>query len=302
MKTKSKKKIGKLVLQQNLYGYLFILPAFLIIAVFSIYPILNGLLLSFTNWDGLHEYDFIQFDNYTRMFSDAEFGVALFNTLVFVLGTVPMIIILSLLFAHFLNRPMIGKKLFRSIYFLPTITSGVAIAMIWKWIFNTNTGLINSFLFMLGMEPIEWLASSKYAMVSVIVMSIWKSLGTNIIIMLAALQSVPSSLYEASSMDTTSGYKKFIKITIPMISPSIFLIAIMSTISAFQVFEQVMTLTKGGPGNATLVVVLYIYNQAFENFNMGYASTLAYALFFIILLVTLIQWIAKKHWVYSEVD
>lgn len=279
-----------------------ILPAFLIIGIFSIYPILNGLMLSFTNWDGLHDYNFIGIENYSKMFTDTEFGTALLNTLVFVLGTVPPILLLSLLFAYLLNKPIKAKKLFRSIYFLPAVTSGVAIAMIWKWIFNTNTGLLNSFLFAVGMEPVEWLASSQYAMASVIIMSVWKSLGTNIIIMLAALQSVPSSLYEAASMDTTSGYKKFMKITVPMISPSIFLIAIMSIISAFQVFEQVMTLTKGGPGNATLVVVLYIYNQAFKNFNMGYASTLAYALFFIILIVTVIQWIAKKRWVYSEVD
>lgn len=295
-------KKSKLARQQNLYGYLLILPAFIIIGVFSLYPILNGLALSFTDWDGLNEASFIGLQNYQQMFSDGEFGTALWNTLLFVLGTVPCIVLFSLLFAYLLNKPIRGKKFFRSVYFLPAVTSGVAIAMVWKWIFNTDTGLLNSLLFALGVDPVEWLSSSKYAMLSVVIMSIWKSLGTNIIIMLAALQGVPRSLYEAADMDTKSGFFKFTRITVPMISPSIFLVMVMSVISAFQVFEQVMTLTGGEPGNSTLVVVLYIYNQAFKNFHMGYASTLAYALFFMILLVTMVQWYGKKHWVYSEVE
>lgn len=297
MKTKS-----KLARRQNLFGYLFILPAFLIIGVFSLYPIINGLYLSFCSWDGLGEVQFNGVENYAAMFTDEVFGTALMNTFIFVVGTVPAIIILSLLFAYLLNQKIAGKKFFRSIYFLPSVTSGVAIAMIWKWIFNDNTGLLNSVLYSMGFDSVNWITSSQFSLISVMIMSVWKSLGTNIIIMLAALQGVPRDLYEASSMDTKSGFKKFIHITVPMISPTIFLIMVMSVIGAFQAFDQVMALTGGGPGNSSMVVVLYIYNQAFKNFNMGYASTLAYALLIIILAVTVFQWYGKKKWVYSEVE
>lgn len=297
MKTKS-----RLARKQNFYGYLFILPAFLIIGIFSLYPIINGLFLSFCSWDGLGEVKFNGIENYIAMCSDEVFGTALLNTLIFVVGTVPAIVVLSLLFAYLLNQKIVGKKLFRSIYFLPSVTSGVAIAMIWKWIFNDTTGLLNSFLYFLGLDPVNWITSSQFSLLSVMIMSVWKSLGTNIIIMLAALQGVPRDLYEAAGMDTKSGFQKLIHITVPMISPTIFLIMVMSVINAFQAFDQVLALTAGGPGNSSMVVVLYIYNQAFKNFNMGYASTLAYALFLIILAVTVIQWYGKKRWVYSEVE
>lgn len=299
---KSPTRFSKLSVRQNLSGYLLILPAFLLIAVFNLYPILNGVYLSFTNYDGVSDPVWAGLQNYATMLQDHSFHTALWNTLIYVLGTVPLIILLSLFFAILLNQPIHGKKVFRSIYFLPAITSGVAIAIVWKWIFNTNSGLLNSWLYALGFTPVEWLTSSKYSMLSVIIMSVWKSLGNNIVIMLAGLQGVPSSLYEAASMDTNSSWKKFRHITIPLVSPTIFLICIMSIISAFQVFEQVMTLTEGGPGDSTLTVVYHIYNQAFENFKMGYASALAYILFLIILVVTIIQWNVKKHWVYSEME
>lgn len=299
---KSSNRFSKLSVRQNLSGYLLILPAFLLIAVFNLYPILNGVYLSFTNYDGVSEPVWAGLQNYATMLQDHSFHTALWNTLIYVLGTVPLIILLSLFFAILLNQPIHGKKVFRSIYFLPAITSGVAIAIVWKWIFNTNSGLLNSWLYALGFTPVEWLTSSRYSMLSVIIMSVWKSLGNNIVIMLAGLQGVPSSLYEAASMDTNSSWKKFRHITIPLVSPTIFLICIMSIISAFQVFEQVMTLTEGGPGDSTLTVVYHIYNQAFENFKMGYASALAYILFLIILVVTIIQWNVKKHWVYSEME
>ena len=196
MKTKS-----KLARRQNLFGYLFILPAFLIIGVFSLYPIINGLYLSFCSWDGLGEVQFNGVENYAAMFTDEVFGTALMNTFIFVVGTVPAIIILSLLFAYLLNKKIAGKKFFRSIYFLPSVTSGVAIAMIWKWIFNDNTGLLNSVLYSMGFDSVNWITSSQFSLISVMIMSVWKSLGTNIIIMLAALQGVPRDLYEASSSE-----------------------------------------------------------------------------------------------------
>ncbi len=293
-------KKKKFQFKASYYGYLFIAPALISILVFALFPILKGFWLSFTNSNGINQCEFVGLQNYQKMLVDTEFHASLLNTFIFVLGTVPAIVILSLVFAYFLNKKLPGRKFFRSVYFLPAIASTVSIAMIWKWLFNESSGLLNMWLNMLGLDSVHWLSSSKWSMTSVIIMNVWKNLGTNIVIMLAALQGVPHTLYEAISLETNSKWKSFFHITLPMVSPTVFLVSIMTTISAFQVFEQVMCLTNGGPGNSTTVAVLYIYRQAFENFRMGYASTLAYVLFFIILIITLVQWYGQKYWVHAE--
>jgi multiple sugar transport system permease protein len=179
----------------------------------------------------------------------------------------------------------------------------VSIAVIWRWIFHTNAGLLNVTLYWLGIKNmIPWLANSRYAMTAVIITSIWKGLGTNIILMLAGLQSVPYTLYEAADIDGASAWRRFASITVPMISPTIFLVVVMTMINSFQVFDTVLTMTRGGPGNATMVAVYHIYRTAFENFKMGYASAMAFILFSAIMLVTVIQWIIRTRWVYSEME
>jgi multiple sugar transport system permease protein len=209
-------------------------------------------------------------------------------------------LVLSLLVAALLNQKIRLTTFFRAIYYLPAITSGVSIAVIWRWIFNTNYGLLNVMLYSLGLKNmIPWLTSSRYAMPAVILMSIWKGLGSNIILILAGLQSVPTVLQEAAAIDGANRRQRFFKITLPMLSPTLFMIVILSIIGSFQVFDTVMTLTKGGPGRATLVIVYYIYRTAFENFNMGYASAMAFVLFALILGVTILQWSVKNKWVYS---
>lgn len=285
------------------YAPIFLLPAFLLIGLFSLYPMLSGLVMSFTDWNGFDERVFIGFSNYAAAFSDANFQVAMLNTLWYVLGCVPGIVLFSLLFAALLNQKIRAKGVFRAIYYLPAIMSGVSIAVIWRWIFNTDSGLLNVMLYRVGYKAmIPWLTSSGYALSAVVIMSVWKGLGSNIILMLAGLQSVPYTLYEAADMDGASSFRKFTSITIPMLSPTIFLVVVMTIISSFQVFDAVMTMTKGGPGNATLVAVYYIYRTAFENFKMGYASAMAFILFVVIMVVTLIQWIVKSRWVYSETE
>ncbi|NOU72479.1 ABC transporter permease subunit [Paenibacillus sp. LMG 31458] len=286
----------------HVYGYLFILPAFVLMIVFYIYPICSGLWLSFMEWDGVKEKTFVGLANYADLLRDKNFITSFINTIYFVAGTVPLIVILSLIFAVLLNMRIKGIVFFRGVYFLPTITSGVAIAVIWKWIYKSDSGLLNSVLYQLGLPMPDWLNNSKYAMLAIIIMSIWKSLGSNIVIMLAGLQSIPSSLYEAAQIDGATNFQKFRYITIPLASPTLFFISVISIINSFQVFEQVLVLTKGGPGNATLVMVYYIYRQAFENFRIGYSSAMAYVLFLVILAITVIQWIGRKYWVHSEVE
>lgn len=288
--------------QNNLYGYLFIAPAIITIAIFSIYPIASGLWTSFFEWDGVRDKTFIGLDNFMRVIEDRTFHTSFVNTIYFTLGSVPPMIFLSLVFAVLLNVKVRGTALFRGIYFLPTITSMVAVAMIWKWIYNANAGIINMILHQLGMPTPDWLNSSKFALLSIIIMSIWKSMGTNIVILLAGLQSIPSSIYEAAEIDGANKLTKFWRITIPLLSPTTFFVTVVSIIGSFQVFEQVMVMTNGGPGNASLVMVFYIYRQAFENFNLGYASALAFVLFIAILIVTLLQWVTQKYWVHSEMD
>lgn len=285
------------------YAIILILPAFLLMVIFQIYPMLSGFAMSLTNWDGFSQKEFIGFDNYIAAVKDVNFRTALVNTLIYTIGTVPATVILALIFATLMNQKIHGVTAFRALYYLPTITSGVAVAMVWKWIFNTDYGLLNTTLYQMGFKTmIPWLNNSSYAMLSVIIMSIWKGLGNNIIIILAGLQSIPSTLYEAASIDGASGFKRFRYITVPMVSPTLFLVMIMTTIGSFQVFDIVMTMTKGGPGNSTLVAVYYIYRTAFENFRMGYSSAMAFILFAVIMLVTILQWLIKNRWVYSEVE
>jgi multiple sugar transport system permease protein len=177
----------------------------------------------------------------------------------------------------------------------------VAIALIWRWIFNTDYGLLNVLLYRLGVKNmIPWLTSSRYVMPAVIIMSVWKGLGSNIILILAGLQVVPPTLHEAASIDGANIRQRFFNITLPMLSSTLFMIVILSVISFFQVFDTVMALTKGGPGRATLVIVYYIYRTAFENFKMGYASAMSFVLFALILAVIVFQWLIKNKWVYSE--
>jgi multiple sugar transport system permease protein len=297
-----KPKSGALKRQANLYGFAFIAPAIILIIIFNLYPIWSGLWLSFFEWDGVRDKVFIGLDNYAALFRDKGFYTSLINTVYFTVGTVPVMVFLSIVFAVLLNMKIKGAAIFRGIYFLPTITSMVAIAVIWRWIYNADSGILNMMLYQLGLPTPGWLTSTKYAMPAIIIMSIWKSIGSNIVIMLAGLQSIPGTLYEAAEIDGANAFHKFWRITLPMLSPTTFFVTVISIIGSFQVFEQALVLTSGGPGNATLVMVYYIYRQAFENFNLGYASALAYVLFISILIVTIIQWVAQKYWVQSEVD
>lgn len=288
--------------QEAIFGYLFILPALAILAIFVIYPVISGFVISFLEWDVLSASHFVGLDNYRKLLVDTDFKTALWNTAYYAGVTVPLTILISLGLALLLNQGLIGTATYRAIYFLPVITSSVAISVVWKWIYNPDYGLLNIALYSLGLPCPDWLGSTTWAMPAIIIMSIWRGLGSNIVIFLAGLQGVPRSLYEAATIDGASRYQLFRHITLPLISPTTFFVLVMSVISSFQVFDQVMVMTQGGPGNATLVVVYHIYREAFRNFRMGYASAAAYVLFLLILILTLFQWVGRRRWVYTEVE
>ena len=261
-------------------------------------PIVAAFLLSFTSWDLLSPPEWIGFANYKFMFTNKLFWKVIGNTFLYLIMYVPLVLILPLLAAMLLNKPLKGIKLFRSIYFLPVVTSTVAVALAWMWLYNPQYGIINFFLDLFGIEGPRWLSSTRWALVALVIMSVWKMLGYNMVIYLAGLQGISEQYYEAASLDGANAIQKFFHITIPMISPTAFFILIMSIINSFQTFEQTYVMTDGGPAYSTLTIALHIYQQAFSFHKMGYASALAYILFFLTLVVSIFQiWLQKK-WVF----
>jgi multiple sugar transport system permease protein len=232
---------------------------------------------------------------------DQLFWKALRNTFFYVVGAIPPAIAISLVLALALNQPLRGRAIFRTAYFLPVVSSTVAVAVLWGWMFNTQIGLINYGLGFFGIPKIPWITSEAWAMPAVIIMSVWKSLGYNLILFLAGLQAIPDVYHEAATIDGAGSLRRFWDITLPLLSPTTFLIVILSVISSFQVFEQTYILTGGGPANSTLTLVLMIFYRGFQDFRMGYASAIAYVLFVMVFVVTLIQWRLQRRWVHYGV-
>lgn len=290
-------KISKYKKAQRNIALLFLLPNFLGFLIFIVYPVLKSLYISFFNWDGLGTKEFIGLGNYARLFRDSTFQVSFWNNIHYTVVTVPLSIIFGILIALLMNTKIKGIKVFRVIYFLPQITSMVAIGIVWTTVL-ANYGPINQFLMTLGMEnPPQWLSSTTWALISVEIVSIWRSMGYNAVILLAGLQGVNVELYEAAKIDGAGAFKRFFSITLPMLSPTIFLCLVMQLIGSFKVFDTIMAMTQGGPGRATNVLTYYIYQRAFVDWQFGYASAIAYVLFAIIMVLTLVQFIGQKKWV-----
>lgn len=286
---------------ETVAGFLFLLPNIIGFLVFSALPVLATLAISTLHWDLIRPPTFVGLQNFEQMLlTDATFWTVLRNTTYYVVGTVPAGIVLSLLLALAMNAPIRGIAIFRALFFIPVISSSVAVAVMWQWLFNSDFGLINYALGFLGVPPIPWLTSTAWAMPAVIIMAIWKHLGYDMIIYLAGLQGIPSTLYEAASIDGANRLSRFRFITVPLLTPTTFFILVISIINSFQVFDLAFILTRGGPGDATNTVVMYIYNQAFQFFQMGYAAAVAWVLFLIILVITLLQWRIQKNWVEYE--
>jgi multiple sugar transport system permease protein len=286
----------------DLDGYLFLAPDLLGTLVFAVGPVVAALGLGLFAWDVLTPPRFVGLANYRQLlFDDPVFRQVLLNTTVYVLGTVPLRTLLALLLAMALNQQIRGLSWFRAAFFLPTITSAVAAAVVWRWIYEPNFGLLNSVLYAIGIDhPPTWISSATWAMPSLILLGIWQGLGFHMVIFLAGLQAIPGHLYEAAAIDGATWWARFRYITVPLISPTTFFVLVISVIGSYQVFDQAFILTEGGPGYATTTLVYYIYNYAFQFFKMGYAAAIAWVLFAIVFVLTVVQFRLQARWVHYD--
>lgn len=285
-------------------GYLFILPWLVGLLLFTIGPMLFSLFLAFSKWDiitGVKSIEWVGLDNFKAIFHDELFYQSLKVTFIFALVSVPLYQVVSLLAAVLLNMRTRGMKIFRLIYFMPSVIPAVAVSMMWVMIFNPEYGILNRALGWFGIQGPAWLQDPSYALGALIVMGIW-GVGNTIIIYLSGLQGVPEDMYEAAELDGAGRFRRFFSITMPMISPTIFFNLIMGIIGGFQYFTQAFVMTNGGPLNSTLFYNLYLYNKAFQNYEMGYASALSWILFVIILAFTLVVIRSSSMWVYYQGD
>lgn len=281
-------------------GFLFLSPTLVIFSTFILFPVFFSFYLSFQKWNMFSgEATFVGLDNYTRMFESAEFWMVLKNTAIYTIGTIPLNMALSLGIAYVLNKKLVGKKFLRTAFFAPVIIAPVAAAVIWRWLYDPNFGLVNYFIDILGFDSVNWLNEPTAAMFALIIMGVWKTFGINMVLFSAGLQGIPESYYEAAELDGAGKLAKFWHITVPMLAPTTFFIMIMSMISSFQVFDLVYVLTSGGPLGSTKVLVFYVYEYAFKFFEMGYASAISYFLFALLFVLTMIQIKYMKSKVYG---
>lgn len=275
---------------------LFILPALIGTLIFIVIPVFFSFFLSFCEWDLLSDIKFVGFENYKALLTSNTFALILKNTFVFAISTTVIALIIPLIIASIINNKIRGSEFFKTAYFLPFITPMIVVAIVWEWIFDPNNGLLNYIL----RANINWLYDTHTAMLALIIVSSWKLIGYNMVIFLSGFSAINQNVYEAAKIDGASQIQTFFRITIPLLSPTILFVMIITTISSFQVFDLIYLMTKGGPLESTNVLVYWIYKNAFEFFNIGEASAGAYILFLIILLLTIVQWSTRKKWVYNE--
>lgn len=277
-----------------------VLPALVILGVFGILPTLGSFLLSFTQWDLLGWPRWVGTANYLDLFGDPLFYRVMAQTFFFVGLYVGLDVVLALGLALALNQPLKGLGLIRTAYFMPVVTSMVAGAILWSWIYDPRTGLLNAILAAFHLPPVRWLTDSHWALFSLVVVSVWKNLGYDMLLFLAGLQTVPAQQLEAASLDGAGAVQRFWHVTLPMIAPSLVMVAIMATIRAFQTFDTVFLMTEGGPHRSTTIIGYWLFRNAFTFFKLGKASALAYVLFAILVVFTAVQWWARRRWSYQE--
>ena len=280
-------------------GYVFIAPVTLGLLVFYIWPFIQNFWFSFNDVNKFNVTHFIGLDNYKQLIGDAEVWTTFGNTLKYVVFTVPIGLFLSICIAALLNAKIRGTSIYRTLYFLPSVTMAAAVAMVWKWVFNEKMGILNSIIAGLGGERVGWLTNPKTALFIVMLVGLWMSVGYNMIILLAGMQGIPKTYYEAASIDGAGGLAQFFKITIPLLTPSIFFVMITSIIGGFQVFDVVyMMIGKLSPAyDSTQTVVMLFYRQAFDYGYKGYAAAISILIFISIMIVTIFQLIGQKKWV-----
>ncbi len=297
-----KTKMGKRQRKEELVGYLFIMPVVIGLSVFYIFPFLQNIWFGFNDVNQFNVASFCGADNYVRLLEDKEFLTALANSLKSALVIVPAVVALSLLVASLLNTKIRGKSIYRTLYFLPAVTMSVAISLVWKWIYNGEYGVLNSVLKVFGIEGINWLSDPEYALIMVLIVEIWMSVGYNMIILLAGMQGISTSYYEAAVIDGAGPAACFFKITIPILTPTIFFVVITSIISSFQIFDTIfMMIPKDSPAfSASQTLVMMFYRNAFDYGAKGYAAAISSIVFLIVMLVTAVQFGMQKKWVHYE--
>lgn len=288
--------------QPGFWGFLFITPWLLGFLIFTAGPMLTSLYLSMTKYD-LAKEEWVGLENYRRLiFKDELFAKALVNTLTYAVVTVPLGIAGSLAIAILLNQRVRGQRVFRTLFYLPSLVPGVASAILWQWIFNADNGILNLGLGVFGLPPIEWLQDERYTMAAFVLMSLWGVGGGRMVIFLAGLQGISDTYYEAARLDGASPWQQFRRVTLPLLSPVMFFNLILGVIGSFQVFTSAYVMTGGGPNNSSLFYALYLFRNAFEQFKLGKASAMAWILFVILLALTAIQFWGSKKWVHYEGD
>lgn len=282
------------------WGFIMVSPWVIGFLLFTLVPMIASLYFSLTKYTVLQPPHFLGLTNYQKLiFADSRHRIALYNTIYYTAFQVPISIVLALVVAVLLNQGLPGENVFRTIYYMPSVVSGVAIAMLWLWLFDPNLGLVNVALEWFGLRGPLWLQDPRWSKPALILMSLW-GIGGEMVIFLAGLQGVPQELYDAAMADGASWWHKIRHVTIPLITPTIFFNLIMGMIGSFQVFTSSYVMTNGGPVNSTLFYVLYLYQNAFRFFEMGYASAMAWILFLIVLLLTILQFRLAARWVYYE--
>lgn len=285
----------RLKLRNAMIGWTFILPNFVGFATLTLVPVVTMFYISLTSWNIFGVAKWVGLENYARLIEDKSFHTALGNTFYYAAVHIPLTIVVSLSLALLLNQKIRGAAFFRTVAFFPYITSIVAIAVVWNMLFSPEYGPINQFLGLLGVaEPPGWTVSKDWAMPAVIIVGTWRDMGYYMLLILAGLQTVPAELHEAARIDGASTWQRFLNVTLPCLRPTMFFVTVMITIASFKVFDLILVMTEGGPGQATLVLSQYIYNKGFVQFEFGYASSVAVVLFLICILVTVGQFLYNK--------
>jgi len=275
--------------KKNFLPYLLVSPYLLFLLVFVVFPVLFCFFLTFNKWNIIAPMHFIGFRNYSRLVHDRLFWKAILNTLQFLLLHIPLQLAVSLFLAYLLNQKIKAASFFRASFFMPVIVSGVVVTILWQQLLGFDTGIINRALVSLGIGKVGWLTNPNIAIYSIAAMATWKNVGLYVILFLVGLQTVPTQYYEAAKMEGATRWQQFYHITLPMINPTIFMVVILSTIGGFNLFIEPYIMTGGGPLNATLSAVLYIYKQAFQYYNMGYSATLGFFYAIMIMSVVVLQ-------------
>lgn len=294
-----RRRMSRLAWREAIAGYLFLLPNLVGFLVFNLLPILAAFFLTLTEWNLMDSPRFVGLQNFRQLLGDPLFWKTVGNTVYYTIFAVPIGVFIAFWLALLLNRKMKGVVFFRTIFFLPSVTLGVAIAIVWVWIYHPELGLLNYGLELIGIDGPSWLQSTAWAMPAIIIMNNWVGIGGAMLIYLAGLQAIPEEYYEAATIDGATWLQQLRYITVPLISPTTFFILITSFIGAMQGFDSFYVMTRGGPAYATTPLVMYIFQNGFEWFRMGYAAALAAVLFVAIFAITAVQWGLARSWVFG---